>query len=334
VWRFRNPHHFCRERTMRVSELKPHENDNLLVSFRFRSSQTRTPHNDTNFGIRTLGGIVDEFAYCAQLVRQADRDRFVASLFAPAEKRDALYALYAFNAEIARVREAAHAALPGEIRLQWWSDVIAGERGGEARANPVAAALIIVMERYQLPPSRLIGMVEARRFDLYDEPMRDLVQLETYARQTSSALFALAAQILAEVEADAICASAGVAYTITDLLRSLPLQIARRQFYLPTTLLAEFGVDRHDLSAGQPSPGLEAALGELRAFARRQLVSVREQMAKFPPPAIPALLPLAVVGPLLNRLEKSPAFQPADIPLWRRQWLIWRAARDTKRIAR
>jgi phytoene synthase len=281
-----------------------------------------------------LGGIVDEFAYCTQLVRQADRDRFVASLFAPAEKRDALYALYAFNAEIARVREAAHAAFPGEIRLQWWSDVIAGERGGEARANPVAAALVTVMERYQLPPPRLISMVEARRFDLYDEPMRDLVQLETYARQTSSALFALAAQILAEVEADAICAPAGVAYAIADLLRALPLHIARRQFYLPTTLLAEFGVDLQDLSAGQPSPGLEAALGELRGFARRKLVSVGEQMAKFPPPAIPALLPLAVAGPLLTRLERSPAFQPADIPLWRRQWLIWRAARNPKRIAR
>jgi phytoene synthase len=291
------------------------------------------PHNDTNFGIGTLDGIVDEFAHCAQLVRQADRDRFVASLFAPAEKRDALYALYAFNAEIARVREAARAALPGEIRLQWWSDVIAGERGGEARANPVAAALLTVMERYQLPPPRLIGMVEARRFDLYDEPMRDLAQLETYAKQTSSALFALAAQILAAVEADAICAPAGVAYAITDLLRALPLRIARRQFYLPTTLLAEYGVDLHDLSAGQPPPGLGVALGELRAFARRNLISVRELMAQFPPPAIPALLPLAIVGPLLDRLEKSPPFQPAEIPLWRRQWLIWRAARNPKRIA-
>ena len=134
--------------------------------------------------------------------------------------------------------------------------------------------------------------------------------------------------------ADAICAPAGVAYAITDLLRALPLHIARRQFYLPATLLAECGVDLHDLSVGQPSAGLGAALGELRAFARRKLVSVREQMAQFPPPAIPALLPLAIVGPLLDRLEKSPPYQPAESPPWRRQWLIWRAARNPKRIAR
>jgi 15-cis-phytoene synthase len=279
-------------------------------------------------------GVVDDFAYCAQLVRQADRDSFIAALFAPAGKRNALYALYAFNAEIARVREAAHAALPGEIRLQWWSDVIAGERTDEARANPVAAALLSVMERYGLPPAPLIELIEAHRFDLYDEPMRDVAELETYARQTTSAVFALAVQILAGVEADAVCMPAGVAYAVTDLLRALPLHIARRQFYLPTALLADYGVNLHDLAAGGSSPGFEAALGELRAFARDKLLKVREQMAQLPPAAIPALLPLALVGPLLDRLGKSPPLEPAEIPQWRRQWLIWRAARNPDRIAR
>ena len=277
---------------------------------------------------------MDEFAHCAQLVRQADRDRFIASLFAPADKRDGLYALYAFNAEIARVREVAHQALAGEIRLQWWSDVIAGERTGEARANPVAAALLATIERHRLSPARLITMVEAHRFDLYDEPMRDLAQLETYARQTSSALFALAVQILAGAEADAICAPAGVAYAVTGLLRALPLHIARRQFYLPAAFLDEYGASLDDLSAGRSSPSLDVALRELRAFARRNLQKAREQMVQLPQSAIPALLPLALVGPSLDRLEKSPPFQPAEIPQWRRQWLIWRAARNPERIAR
>lgn len=277
---------------------------------------------------------MDEYAYCAQLVRQADRDRFIASLFAPADQRNALHALYAFNAEIARVREAAHTALPGEIRLQWWIDVIGGDRAEEARANPVAAALLAVVERYQLETSRLVGLIEAHRFDLYDDPMRDTAELETYAKQTSSALFALAAQILAGVEADAICIPAGLAYAVTSLLRALPLHVARRQIYVPAALLAAHGVDLSDVYAGRASSGLKAALGELQAFARRELQSAREQMAQLPSPAIPALLPLALVGPSLDRLEKSPLFQPGDIPQWRRQWLIWRAARNPERIAR
>jgi phytoene synthase len=109
--------------------------------------------------------------YCAELVRTADRDRYVAALFAPAECRSALFALYAFNAEVARVRDLAREPLPGEIRLQWWSDVLRGERGGEAQANPVAAALLESIAHYRLPLDKLIDLLEARRFDLYDEPM-------------------------------------------------------------------------------------------------------------------------------------------------------------------
>ncbi len=113
----------------------------------------------------------DALAYCADLVRAADHDRFIASLFAPARRRGPLHALYAFNSEVARVREAAREALPGEVRLQWWSEVVGGERRGEAQANPVAAALLATIESHGLAPARLIDLIEAHRFDLYDEPI-------------------------------------------------------------------------------------------------------------------------------------------------------------------
>src|ERR1700733_14955696 len=113
----------------------------------------------------------EALAPCAEIVRTADRDRYIATLFAPAEHRDALFALYAFNAEIARVRDVAREPLPGEVRLQWWREVIGGERSGEAAANPVAAALLATIRRYDLAVERLSTLVEAHRFDLYDEPM-------------------------------------------------------------------------------------------------------------------------------------------------------------------
>ena len=88
----------------------------------------------------------DAFAHCAALVRAADKDRFLATLFAPAEHRDALYALYAFNVEIARVRDMAREPMPGEIRLQWWHRGVAWGAGREAAAHPVAAALLQTIE--------------------------------------------------------------------------------------------------------------------------------------------------------------------------------------------
>jgi len=275
----------------------------------------------------------EAFAYCAELVRAADWDRFIASLFAPAARRGALHALYAFNVEVSRVRDAAHAALPGEVRLQWWRDVIEGERAEEARANPVAAALLASIERYRLSTATLVDLLEARRFDLYDDPMATLADLETYGRRTSSPLFALAAQILADETAEPVSRPAGVAYAFAGLLRALPQQVARRQLYVPMDVLERHQVRTHDVFAGRSPPGLKAALAELRDVGRGQLQQASERAAELPPQAVPAFLPLATVRAALARLDRSDPFAPAAVPQWRRQWLIWRAARNPARLA-
>src|SRR3977135_3916679 len=109
----------------------------------------------------------DAFDHCEALVRTADKDRFLATLFAPARCRRALFALYAFNIEVARVRELAREPMPGEIRLQWWRDVFSAPGGGEFRAHPVAPALTDTVVRYRLPLSVFKDLIEARSFDLY-----------------------------------------------------------------------------------------------------------------------------------------------------------------------
>src|SRR5215207_11715913 len=94
-------------------------------------------------------------AHCEALVRAADPDRYFAALFAPADKRPHLFALYAFSLEIARVREAVSDPMLGDIRLQWWRDALQGEARGDVRANPVAAALDETVVRFRLPRAAL-----------------------------------------------------------------------------------------------------------------------------------------------------------------------------------
>jgi 15-cis-phytoene synthase len=275
----------------------------------------------------------DAFAYCAELVRQADRDRFLASLFAPAEHRGALHALYAFNVEVTRVREAAREPLPGEIRLQWWTDVLSGERGEEAGANPAAAALLATIAQYRLATGPLLDLIEARRFDLYDEPMTDIAELETYAKQTSSAVFAMAAQILGGDAAAAVTEPAGMAETVTRLLQSLPIHAARNQLYVPLEVLERHEITPNQVLAGQTTAKLKEALGELRALARNHLATLAERVPTLPREALPAFLPLTLVRPSLDRLERGGPFTPTVLSPWRRQWLIWRASRNPARIA-
>jgi 15-cis-phytoene synthase len=232
------------------------------------------------------------------------------------------------------VREVAREALPGEIRLQWWSEVISGERSEEARANPLACALLATIEGHALPATKLLALIEARRFDLYDDPMATLADLETYAHRTSSALFALAAQILSGSDAGAVAEPAGRAYAIAGLLRAFPLHAARGQLYVPLEVLERHQAHARDIFAGRSSAGLKAALRELRDLARRHLHAAHAQMTVLPTSAIPALLPVTLVRPWLDRQERRDPFAAAELPPWRRQWLIWRAARNPARIAR
>jgi phytoene synthase len=280
----------------------------------------------------------DAFSHCAELVRAADRDRFLAALFAPLEHRSALHALLAFNIEVGRVREVAREPLPGEIRLQWWADVLRGERRGEAAANPVADALVRTLQRYRLPIDPLLNLVDAHRFDIYNEPMATVADLESYAAKTSSSLLAVAAQILGGHDAgadDGIMRPAGVADTVARLMTAFPRQAARRQLFVPVDLLDRHEVAVEDIFAGKPTPELRAALVELAEIGLLNLAATGQNIAAAPATIIPALLPLAVTRLQLKRMKRLDfdPFAPRDVSPWRRQWAIWRAAQNVRRIA-
>ena len=133
--------------------------------------------------------------FCAELVRNHDFARYASTLFVPADQRRALLAIYAFNVEISRVREVVSQPLPGEIRLQWWTDMLAGEGHGGVEGNPVAAELNLAIRKCGLPVERLSRLVNEHQFDLYNDPMPTMAALEGYLHDTSSALFSLGAAV-------------------------------------------------------------------------------------------------------------------------------------------
>jgi 15-cis-phytoene synthase len=276
------------------------------------------------------------FSHCEALVRDSDRDRYFASLFAPADKRPYLFGLYAFNLEIGRIRESISEPMPGEVRLQWWRDALQGEARGNVRANPVAAALDEAIVRFRLPRQALIDLLDARTFDLYDDPMPTIDDLEGYCGETSSVLIRLATLVLNDgVEpggADA-AGHAGVAYAIAGLLRAFPWHARRGQMFLPAQVFNRHGVVRDDVVAGRAPPGLAEALGEIRELARDHLRRARGLRTTVPQSVKAAFLPVALVEPYLALMERSgydPFRSVVDLPQWRKQLILWRASRGSR----
>jgi len=269
----------------------------------------------------------DPFAHCEALVREADKDRFLATLFAPANRRGPLFALYAFNNEVARVRDAIDNPMAGEMRLQWWRDALERPGAGEARANPIAAAMLDTVVRFRLPLAAIADLIDARTFDLYPDPMPTRAALEAYAEKTSSALIAVASRILDPAHQDAASRAAGIAYAVAGLLRAFPLHAARGQLYLPLDILQRHGVEPADVFAARATPALAAALAEMRGIAQDHFAAYRAA-GPVAPTVAPAFLPVELTPPYLQRLAKTrDPFKLSDLPQWRRQWALWRAAR-------
>ncbi|RVU14189.1 phytoene/squalene synthase family protein [Methylobacterium oryzihabitans] len=273
------------------------------------------------------------YAHCEALVRDGDPDRYFATLFAPAAHRPHLFALAAFSLEVARVRDAVSSPMPGEIRLQWWRDALQGEARGDVRANPVAAALDDTIVRRRLPRQPLVDLVDARVFDLYDDPMPSVRDLEGYCGETASVLIRLGGLILAEggePGGAAAAGHAGVAQAVTGLLRALPWHARRGQVYLPADVLAAHGVTREDVVSGRGGPGLAGACADLRALARRHLDAFEGARATISPAAGAAYLPVALVPDYLAAMERpgtDPLRSAIDLPRWRRVFRLWRASR-------
>lgn len=279
-------------------------------------------------------GLSAAYAECERLLAAHDRDRWLQSLFAPAEKRKHLHALYAFSLEVARVREMVREPMPGEIRLQWWIDVLQGEARGSVAGHPVAAALDDTIARFRLPRRPLVDLVEARRFDLYDDAMPGLGDLEGYAGETASVLIQAAAMLLSDGEdprsADA-AGHAGVAYALTGLLRALPIHARRNQVYLPADVLRRHGATPDDIRAGSDTPQIRATLAEMREHVRHHHARALVALPSVDKRARPAFVGLGLVPAYLRSLEKAAPFgRPADIAGWRKPIALWSFARRTR----
>jgi len=266
------------------------------------------------------------------LVRTHDFARYASTLFVPAGERRALLAIYAFNVEISRVREQVSQPLPGEMRLQWWTDMLAGEGHGGIEGNPVAAELRLAIQDWQLPVERLSRLIDEHQFDLYNDPMPTMAALESYLNDTASALFSLGAGIAGgqSGEIEHLARHAGLAQGMTQVMAALPRDASRRQLFVPLQVLQQHGSGMEEVFAGRQTPKLRAVQDQLIADAQGHLRTAFALLATVPPQVRPVFLPLRLIARELTRMSRadSDPFAPRVPSRLRTLWTLWRASRS------
>ena len=252
-----------------------------------------------------------ELSYCAAQVRRMDPDRFATALFAPDQaRREALMALYAFNTEVAKVRETVSEPMIGEIRLQWWREALDGIAAGEPRRHGVVEPLAEAIKAYDLPRATFDALIDARERDLDDTPPETMEELVRYADATSGGLQALALRIVGGDggtgdAAETAARHVGIAVALAGIARAVPFHASLGKVHLPRAVVREAGLPSAAHDRLKPGPELSAAAAALCARATDHLAKARNLRPDVPKQALPALLPAVVVDRHLTRMART-----------------------------
>jgi 15-cis-phytoene synthase len=268
----------------------------------------------------------------ADQVRGHDLARYLSALYAPEAKRADLFALYAFDAEMQRIPYLVKESGMGEIRLQWWREVLDGQRDGEASGNPLASAILDVLRRHELPFSAFDRYFDAASFAFYHDPFSDRHAFEAWAGATHSAIMQMAALIL-DPEAAKLAAEssghAGVVYAVADVLRHLPRTRSRGQCYVPEDILTACSLTRETFVHGGTDDALKRATDAFAALGQEHMAKFEAARRSLPALVKPATLPAFAAAKVLAK-SVSPALKPAvqgvsltALPTF---WTIFRAA--------
>ena len=246
--------------------------------------------------------------YISSLIAKDDHDRFLTAMFAPPATRGGVMALYAFNAEVARLRESVSENLIGQIKLQWWCDVIASiyDGGTVPQGNPVVEAVADTIKAYGLSRGHFETLLEARARDMADESPSDVEALERYAEGTSASLTALVLEVLGARDAASMAAGrhVGTVWALTGILRAVLFHARANRFLLPQDLLAAENLTGHDLQERGNAARIAIVIERIAGLARTHLDKARELRKSIDRRALPALLPATLADEYLKGLAR------------------------------
>lgn len=158
---------------------------------------------------------------CAEIVARGDPDRFAAAMAAPVEARKVLLPLYAFNVEVARAPWVSEEPMIGEMRLQWWRDVLDELGAGQApRRHEVVEPLAAVIDPQAA--QMLDKIVAMRRWDLYKDPFEDHAHFDDYIGAGATLMWCAARALGADPAAAAKVIALGRAAALARYFQAVP----------------------------------------------------------------------------------------------------------------
>lgn len=237
-------------------------------------------------------------------------------------------ALYAFCREVDDVVDECHDPSVAAIKLSWWrQEVLRTEDVDGQPQHPVTQALKLIKQRFDLPASRLLEIIDGMEMDLRQSRYLDFQGLYQYCYRVASVVGLLAAEIFGykDPQTLAYAHDLGMAFQLTNIIRDIGEDARRGRIYLPMEELKRFNVPAADILNSRYSDNFSA----LMQFQVERAEGYYEQaLAKLPKgdrrSQLPGLIMAATYRVLLAEIRDENyqvLHQRISLPPTRKIWL-------------
>jgi phytoene synthase len=248
----------------------------------------------------------------------------------PAERRHAMYAVYAFCREVDDIVDEPGETADKRRRLaEWRTDIAALYAGGAARL-PLAAALALPIRQFDLPAEDLLAVVDGCEMDTGAGVVRpDMPTLELYCDRVACAVGRLSVRIFGDftpISLD-VANHQGRALQLTNILRDVREDAKIGRLYLPDELLSAHGIEGRDPLAVANHPAIALVCRDLGEIARYHYREASAAMARCSHRAMrPAAVMMAMYRQIFDRLEAANWYPPDALHISKAK-KIWCALR-------
>ena len=245
--------------------------------------------------------------YCQDKAAKSGSSFYYSFMFLPAERRQAITALYAFCREVDDVVDECHDLSLAQTKLEWWRQEVGRIYGG-LPTHPVGHALKDVLKGFRLPQEQLLEIIDGMAMDLSQTRYLDFKGLQLYCYRVASVVGLLAAEIFGYQDRQTLkyAHDLGLAFQLTNIIRDVGEDARRGRIYLPIEDLQRFNVPAKDLLEARYSD----AFRELMAFQAERAEKFYDQ-AFAQLPAIdrkaqrPGLVMAAIYRTLLREIARD-----------------------------
>ena len=245
--------------------------------------------------------------YCQDKAAKSGSSFYYSFMFLPAERRQAITALYAFCREVDDVVDECHDLSLAQTKLEWWRQEVGRVYNGTP-THPVGLALKDVIKGFRLPQEQLLEIIDGMAMDLSQTRYLDFKGLQLYCYRVASVVGLLAAEIFGHQDRQTLkyAHDLGLAFQLTNIIRDVGEDARRGRIYLPIEDLQRFDVPAKDILEARYSD----AFRELMAFQAERAEKFYDQ-AFAQLPAVdrkaqrPGLVMAAIYRTLLREIARD-----------------------------